>query len=141
MADRYLRVQFGDNDFGIPVDAALTRIWGYMDENNGSLVDSLTPRTITKMFRELHEAGALILMVTRAVDCEDHYMEIESATRCLYWEKVNWKGNVADLLKPFESITTAYLNIELSFHAKMSEKWANGEEAWLDLETGKVESR
>ena len=141
MADRYLRVQFGDNDFGIPVEAALTRIWGYMDENNGSLVDSLTPRTITKMFRELHEAGALILMVTRAVDCEDHYMEIESATRCLYWEKVNWKGNVADLLKPFESITTAYLNIELSFHAEMFGKSANGEEAWLDLETGKVASR
>ncbi len=139
MADRYLRVKFGDNDFGIPVQAALKRIWADVHENNADNIDPSTSHTIPEMFRELHKAGALESMVARAIDCENHYSEVECSTRCLYWEKICWEEKT--VAKTFESITDVYLSIDLSFHEKMSEEWTNGEEAWLDLETGKVKSR
>ena len=78
-------------------------------------------------------------MVCRAVDCGYHSSDVECATRCLYWEKIEWREKKVS--KSFKSITDTYLSTDLSFHAEMSEEWANGEEAWLDLETGKVESR
>ena len=73
------------------------------------------------------------------MDCENHYSEVESATRGLHSQRFPWDDKIVS--KSFESITDTYLSTDLSFHAEMSEEWANGEEAWLDLETGKVESR
>lgn len=146
MADRYLRIEFGDNDFGIPVQAALKRIWADVHENNAHLIDPLWGHkdkdelgSLPEMFQELHKVGALAPMIARAVDCEYHYSEVEYATRGLQSTKFSWKDKV--VTKTFESITDTYLSTDLSFHAEMSEDWANGEEAWLDLETGKVESR
>lgn len=135
---RYLKIEFGDNDFGFPVQDALKRIWADIHENNAGCLDP-TSRTIPEMFQELHKAGALESMVARAIDCEDHYSAVECSTRCLYWDKIDWKEKKVS--KTFESITDKYLSVDLSFHAKMCEEWANGEEAWLDLETGAVESR
>lgn len=136
MTDRYLRMQFGDNDFSFPVQAALRRIWGDVFESNGHMIET---RTIPMMFWELHKAGALESMIARAVDCEYHYSDVEFSTRCLYWEKIDWKEKKVS--KTFKSITDTYLSTELSFHAEMSQEWANSEEAWLDLEAGTVESR
>ena len=146
MADRYLRVKFGDNDFGIPVQDALKRIWADVHRNNAHLIDPAWGRqedhelsSLPEMFHALHKVGALKPMIARTVDCEYHYSDVESATRGLYSQKFPWDDKV--VTKTFESITDKYLSTDLSFHAEMSESWANGEEAWLDLETGKVESR
>ncbi len=81
----------------------------------------------------------LELMIARAVDAEYHYGEVEFATRGLHWKEVDWKKKKVG--KAFESITDTYLSTEVSFHAEMSGEWANGEELWLNLETGDVESR
>jgi hypothetical protein len=142
---RYLRVGFGDNDFGVPVQAALKRIWADVHENNGHLIDPVWGRrdyelgSLPDMFQRLHEVGALEPMIARAIDCENHYSEVEHATRGLHSTKFSWEDKV--VTKTFKSITDTYLSTDLSFHVGMSEEWANGEEAWLDLETGKVESR
>lgn len=143
---RYLQVKFGDNDFGISVQAALRRIWADVHENNAHLIDPVWGRkdddeldSLPEMFQKLHKIGALEPMIARAIDCENHYSEVEFATRGLHSTKFSWKDKI--VTKTFKSITDTYLSVGLSFHPKMSEEWANGEEAWLDLETGKVESR
>ena len=141
----YLRIRFGDNDFGLPVENALKRIWADVHRNNAHLIvvsgreDDHELNSITEMFHALHKVGALQPMIARAVDCEDHYKEVEFATRGLHSQKFPWDDKVVS--KSFESITDKYLSIDLSFHTGMSKEWANGEEAWLDLETGKFESR
>ena len=142
---RYLRVEFGDNDFGFPVQDALKRIWADVYRNNAHLIDPAWRGhdhefiSLSEMFHALHKVDALKPMIARTVDCEYHYSDVESATRGLHSQKFPWDDKV--VTKTFKSITDTYLSIDLSFHAEISESWANGEEAWLDLETGKVESR
>lgn len=145
MTVRFLRVSFGDNDFGIPVQDALKRIWADVYRNNAHLIDPAWRGhdhefiSLSEMFHALDKVGALHPMIARAVDCENHYSEVESATRGLHSQKFPWDDKVVS--KSFESITDTYLSTDLSFHSEVSEEGANGEEAWLDLETGKVESR
>ena len=146
LRERYLRVEFGDNDFGWPVRDALKRIWADVYRNNAHLIDPAWRGhdhefiSLSEMFYALHKVGALEPMIARAVDCECHYSDVESATRGLHPQRFPWDDKVVS--KSFESITDKYLSTDLSFHAEMLESEAdNSEDAWLDLETGKVELR
>ena len=140
-ATRYLRVSFGDNDFGIPVSDALQRVWLWVNENNSHLLEG---RTVADLFELLHKQGALSVLLERAIDAEYHYRDVEFATRSLYTIDfpdslpINWENHVVK--KEFRSITDEYLTIDLSFHddKKFAQEWANGEEAALDLQTGEV---
>ena len=95
---RYLRVKFGDNDFGWPVRDALRRLWGYINENNhgpiGEPGGSFSGITTPEIFVRLHKARALATMLERLFLLEDLAQEVESLTRGLYWKKVNWKEAV-----------------------------------------------
>ena len=69
--------------------------------------------------------------------CGRHFVEKADATGPRHcFPTTQWQVS-----KNFWSITDTYLLLDLSFHGAVSDKWANGEEAWLDLETGNVESR
>ncbi len=104
------------------------------------MVNKETPRTIPQMFEGLYQSGALATMLRRTIDCENHYGRVEFATRGLYWEKVDWSEKRVDNM--WESITDRYLQPTISLHAtrRFTSKWANGETAYLDLETGKAET-
>ncbi len=137
---RFLEVVFGDNDFGIPMEAALSRLWGYVHENNAHLV-SVAPRSIPWMFVGLHEAGVLKGLVDRLFILETLCLDVEHSTRGLYWETVDLKKHALETevidAKRYES----YLNCDLSFHVDnlFTIGGQNGECACLDLTTGYVE--
>ena len=139
---RYLKVAFMDNDFGTPVQAAVTRLWKDIRDNNAHLLVGIeteyeSSRTLADIFYELLKCGALKTMLNRAVDAEDHYSDVEFATRGLYHPKVQW-GKHRLLSKHFNALTTRYLTLKLSLHPERSTEWANHEELWLDTMTGEV---
>jgi len=93
-SERYLRIAFGDNDFGGIVVTAVQRIWGWVHENNAHLIGATCPRTVPQMFRALHRAGALRSMVERMLDVEYLAADVEHATRGLHWKRVSWAEKV-----------------------------------------------
>lgn len=145
MKHRYLRVDFGDNDFGAVVQEAIERVSRNVYVNNAHCLSDkaddphFSNRTIADIFFELHKAKVLVVWLERAVDAIHHYSDIEFATRGLYWKKVDWKGK--QVSKKFKSLTDNCLSLKLSFKSKMSNKWCNGEVVWLDMHTGAVVSR
>lgn len=145
MKHRYLRVVFGDNDFGDVVQEAVERVSRDVYINNAHCLSDkasdlhFSNRTIADIFSELYKAGVLQGLLERAVDAIHHYSDVEFATRGLYWKKVGWKGK--QVSKKFKSLTDNCLSLDLSFKSKMSNKWCNGEEIWLDMHTGAVVSR
>ena len=139
----FLRVRFGDNDFGNPVTYALRRIWQDVDENNGHLLGlDGHPKSLSQIFEGLYKSGTLQLMVELAIDCEYNYGNVEFATRGLYYKEVDWDRHREEIkkVKQLRSITTEYLNVHLSLRntKAFSKAWQNGEEAILNLETGEV---
>lgn len=144
---KFLRIDFGDNDFGRPIMDALHRIWKDIHRNNYHITSKMGPddkhfsdRSIADMFIELHKVGALTSMLNLAIDCEYMYGRVEFATRGLYWKTVRWEDSITN--NHLESITDRYLKFDISFHKnnKFADEWNNSESAYLDLETGEVKT-
>ncbi len=136
----YLDVRFGDNDFGFPMIAALRRLWGWINKNNGHLTGVIN-RSVPQMFYELHQAGALESMIKRLLVLETLCGEVEFATRGLYVEKVDWATKKMDKRIRSERHEN-YLSCEVEFHKnkRFAAHWENGEHAWLNLVTGEVQT-
>lgn len=136
---RFLEVAFQDNDFGIPIEAALRRLWKYVHESNGHLI-RVADRSIPQMFVGLHDAGVLKSLVERLFVLETLCMDVEGATRGLYYETVDWKRNSLETEAIDAKRYEDYLSCELSFHNEREfVEGQNGEHAWLDLTSGEVE--
>lgn len=126
---RYLIVQFYDNDFGIPIIAALQRLWSYINNNNHSNM-----RSIAEIFERLHESGSLEPMILRLFILENLCGDVEFETRGLYWEEVDWNKDIPEL------IPSDYLSCSVDFTDQCPMEWQNGECAWMHLETGQAET-
>ena len=136
---KYLEVIFGDNDYGRPVADGLRRLWVYVHQNNAHL----SKEPLSKMFTFLHAKGFLAPLLSRLVDAEYLAGKVEFATRGVYSRKEKFVDDGHfDIPTAMESITSRYLTLELRFRRNktFANKWQNGEHAWLDLETGKVET-
>ena len=141
MSGDYLKVEFSDSDFGRPMVLALKRLWGWINENNGHCVGAFCERTVPEMFSALHRVGALETMVQRIFVLETLCTTVESATRGLYWQTVDWEEK--KITQPIENERyDQYLSCTLSIHDnnEFRNKCQNGEHAWLDLATGEAEA-
>ena len=121
---KYLIVEFGDNDFGIAMIAALERLWQYVSKN------AHVPSKIPEFFEKLHAVGALEPMVMRLFVLEQACYNMEFLTRCL-----DWDFNKKELP---EMQLDYYLDCPVKFSPNVP-PYNNGEDAWMDLTTGKVE--
>ncbi len=133
----FLDVSFGDNDFGGCMVSALSRLWDYVNENNGHLT-VVAGRSVPAMFCQLHAHGKLEPMIHRLWALEYLCSHVESATRGLYWEQVDWENkNITD-----DGVADDYLqcSVKLRFADTFRSKWQNGEHAWLDLRNGDSET-
>ncbi len=130
----FLRITFGDNDFGWPVERALERIWFWMRKSHGRGVE------LSSYFEKLHKSGLLLKMIERAIDAENHYNAVEYGTRLgRYEEEIeDTEYPLSLLVGSFDPLTKRYLYIKIDFLSKESNEWANGEEAVLNLQTGQV---
>lgn len=121
---KYLIVEFGDNDFGIPMIAVLERLWQYVYENNHSFGE------MSDFFEKLHAVGALEPMIMRLFVLEQACYDVEFLTRCLYWDFNK---------KEFpEMRLDYYLECPVKF-SKSLPKPDNGETAYMNLITGEVQ--
>ena len=144
---RYLKIHFGDNDFCSYVQEAVEKVSEDIHSSNAHNLSTdpnnehFSSLTISGIFAKLHKAGALQLLLERAVDAVHHYSEVEFTIRGLYWKKVEWGEKKVS--KEFLSITEGPggILLTLSFHAKRNDKWENGEVVWLDMDTGEVVSK
>lgn len=135
-------VKFYDNDFGRPMLAALGRLWDWINMNNAHLAGRGDYLTIPQMYQKLLKCGALKSLLLRLFILEDLCCDVEYHTRGLYhwkpWveEKVGF-DNPSDLGPP-----NNYLSVEVTLYEKRKDipdlEWANGECAYLELETGGV---
>ena len=121
---KYLIVEFGDNDFGIPIIAALERLWQYVSKN--AHVSSRIP----EFFEKLHAVNALEPMIMRLFVLEHACYDVEFLTRCLVWD--------FDKKELPETRLEYYLECPVKFSESLPEP-DNGETAWLDLTTGEVQ--
>lgn len=121
---RYLIIEFGDNDYGIPMIAALQRLWQYVSKN--AHVSSRIP----EFFKKLHAVGALEPMLMRLFVLEQACSDVEHLTRCLEWD--------FDKKELPETRLEYYLECPVKFSADLP-KPNNGEDAWMDLETGEAD--
>ncbi|GAH36502.1 unnamed protein product, partial [marine sediment metagenome] len=90
---KFLEVSFGDNDFGLPVEEALKRLWKYVDGNNngpGRKNEHFSGKSTPQIFERLYEVGALTTLLERLYCLEKLAFDAEFLTRGLYWadEKV-----------------------------------------------------
>ena len=144
----FLEVQFSDNDFGLPLVAALKRLWGWVHKNNTyMIVAGFSARTVPQMFEELHKAEVLEGMIKRLFVCETLAFDIEFATRGLAEERINTQW--IQMTKRFATIshkeldkTQSYLQISVCLHDTndFTKEWQNAEHAWLNLETGEADT-
>ncbi len=139
---QYLEVTFGDNDFGWTVRDAMKRLWGYIHQNNAHHLEG-TKRTISRLFKDLHDKGLLIPMLARLVDCEDAAQNVEFTTRGIH-DMDDWPESIDSHKVPEStgSITGYYLHLEIKFrnNRNFTKKCQNGEHAWLDLSTGDADT-
>ena len=132
---KYLIIEYGDNDFGMYVSAALDRLWSNVNYSNGHIQEY---RTLAQMIYGLHCGKVLYGIICLLIDAEYMAGDAEHATRGLYWKKVNWKES--KIHKPERNITNKYLNISIKFTKdnKFMKKDRNGESAYLNLLTGET---
>lgn len=137
---KYLEVEYGDNDFGWPVERALKRLWENIVKNNTHF-----PKVaIADLFVFLHGKKALVVILARLVDAECIADNAEFATRgisnyldsCYPLKEFSIDSNP----KKYKSITGDYLNLTLRLHKnkEFARDWKNGEHAYLNLVSGKV---
>lgn len=122
----YLIVEFGDNDFGYPMIAALQRLWQYVYENNHSHGE------MSSFFEKLHAVGSLESMVMRLFVLEQACYDVEHLTRCLYWTDLS-NMELQEMRQDY------YLECPVEFSNDLPEP-DNGERAWLDLTTGEAQT-
>lgn len=139
----YLQVKFHDNDFSFPLEEALEELWCYIREHNASYYQtggedpSKLPETL---FKQLHAAGQLVPMINRMWVLRVLSREVETMTRHLgdginIYSKKEW----LDDLQPIKDTYTEYFGkFDIEFHKSRSNEFENGEDGWLDLETGKT---
>ena len=136
-AMRYLEVSFHDNDFGIPVTAALERLWKYVNDNNGHLTNYLPG-----IFYKLHESEHLSAFVRRLFVLEHLSRHIEFRTRGLHRRGLPPTNPAVPPLDKPDTVehTNEYLKFEFRFHSDLgfTESDQNYESAAVDLETGEV---
>ena len=142
--DKYLRVDFGDNDFGLIVESALTRLWKFVRENNSDLHLKHTGEgkySFPELFKELHKANYLLKLIYKGLDCEYNWYQIEYVTRGLYRD-IELYDDQKNALDSGLEVISNYLNCNISFHPnnKFTKKWNNGESACLNLLTGKCKT-
>jgi len=136
----YLEVIFGDNDFGSIVRDALAYLWGVLAQNS----DSSGVSEVQLVLR-LHEAGVLLPVIRRLCFLVDQLAGVERGLRGCYSPSFEFRGCCSasgDLFAIVDADGIKGLEFELKFHRGFgfARKWANGEHAWLDLDTGEVET-
>lgn len=142
-AYRYLEVEFGDNDYGLPVEHALQRLWADMHRNNAHLLPE--GQTMADQFRKLQKHKRLLPLVSFLVDVEDLASHAEYATRGVdHYERFPPEDDSNSKMPepPYESVTNSYLGLTLRFRTTkaFAKKWQNSEHAYLDLVTGDAQT-
>ncbi len=139
---KYLNVEFGDNDFGWNMMAALKQLWHFIDENNGHMLRFTNDksRTIPQIFFELHKLNLLEPMLKRLFVIDTLTNSVEVMTRGLYdhppmYEKL---PSLLDECKNHDY----YLSCFITFHETddFTKQCQNSECAWLNLNTGDVDT-
>ncbi len=145
---RYLEIIYGDNDFGLLVENALRRLYKWVYDSNAHCIAQrkqdkhFSNRSIPQMFRELHRHGILKQMIVQLIDSENIAMDVEFATRGLYWKTMDWSRHKIKNKMTYKSLCNDCLSLTLRFHIKdtFRQKWQNGEHAYLDLKTGECDT-
>lgn len=138
----FLEVTYGDNDFGIPVEEALKRLWSYINGNNscaGIKNKSFSGKSTAQIFYKLYQEGVLQTLLERLFVLEYLAFGVEFKTRGLYWAKVDWKKCIIENPSKINYENT-YLTFDLKFRKSKDFKLKdqNGEHAYLDLRSGEV---
>ena len=144
----FLEVKFHDNDFGRAMTSSLERLWKWVVSNNGHMTPRSKYLTISEIFLKLHEKEALEHIFKRMFVLESMLSNIEFETRGLYHKEDSypfWKeGKKIDSDKMIETLKHyyGYMNIKIEFHndKEFAKEWQNGEHAWLNIDTGEVET-
>lgn len=138
---KYLVVKFYDNDFGHPMMEALTRLRNYIRDNVAAYTFLPNHLTLTQIYLRLHECGALQPMILRLFVLENLCRGVEQKTRSLHhWDK--WTAEDVQIANPSHLEPDTYLRCDVAFYGAYEVipdiEWANGENVYMDLETGIV---
>lgn len=137
----FLEFKFHDNDFSWDAIQSLSIIYRWVKNDIDSHSLSSNNRTIPEAFEYLHERGLLLPMVKKMIVLNATNHDVEWATRGLH----NSEYTLQDKIKPASErvpfFEEYFDKIELAFHdnGEFTLKNENGEHAWLDLDSGRVE--
>jgi len=136
----HLKIEFGDNDFGWPIEIAARQLWTYIDNNNNGprkADKNFSGKSTADIFRELLRVGTLKSLLMRLYLLEDMKLEVEGLTRGLYWTGEDFTKCVIEEPDTIDRVNT-YLDISISIESseRFTWTWQNGEVCALNLETG-----
>ena len=135
-AARFLDVDFGDNDFGFCMEAALKRLWGYVNDNNGHMA-AHTGLSVPDLFCRLHKHSKLEPLIDRLYVLEYLCCDVEYATRGLD-RMAEWNKHLPT--KEVKDDEYLRCHVMMRHNDTFRRKWQNGEHAYLELQTGKCET-
>lgn len=139
----YLKVEFGDNDFGGYVEEALKRIWRAVHTDNGYFIGRGLS-SYEEVFKAFHKEKMLIPMIKRSFQAEMLYGPAIRHLNVLNGRDIeihSWqKADIIKEVTPKDYEISWSIEFKVSFKKDLAhtKKWNNGEAATLVLDTGEV---